>query len=407
MMKLPLFVAKRYLFSRKKRTIINVISWISLAGIAVGTTALIVVLSVYNGIGNLTQSLFNVFDPELVVQPVQGKSFGTSAIAYAELQSTPGVAAVSEVVEENAWVTYRDNESIVTLRGVDDGYAAISGLDTMIYDGQYVLHEGGISFLLLGADLYYNLGINSYSNSPLAVHIPKRGGGIGMTMEEAFNTDYAYVAGNFYVQQDIDNQYAVAPIDMVRRLLNYAPDEVSWLAVALDKGANVDRVKASLQQLLGDEYAVKDRFEQQPLYYKIFRSERLGVFLILSLIVLIATLNLVASLSLLIIDKRKDVATLKSMGMEDRDIRRVFFDEGLIIGLVGALGGLAVGFAICWLQQRYGWVKMGSDNLIVNAFPVAMRVQDFVYTFVLVAALSTLSVLFTVGRAKIGDGKKV
>ncbi len=405
-MKLPLFVAKRYLFSRKKRTIINVISWISLVGIAVGTTALIVVLSVYNGIGNLTQSLFNVFDPELVVEPVQGKSFCTSTIAYSELLSVPGVAAVSEVVEENAWVTYRDNESIVTLRGVDDRYAAISGLDTMIYDGSYVLSEGGLNFLLLGADLYFNLGINSYSNSPLAVHIPKRRGGIGLTMEDAFNTDYAYVAGNFYVQQDVDSRYVVAPIDMVRGLLDYDADEVSSIAVALSEGTPVGRVKDAIQALLGDDYAVKDRFEQQPLYYKIFRSERLGVFLILSLIVLIATLNLVASLSLLIIDKRKDVATLKSMGMEDRDIRRVFFDEGLIIGLVGAVCGLVVGFVICWLQQRYGLVKMGSDNLIVNAFPVAMRVQDFGATFLLVALLATLSVLFTVRRAKIGDRAK-
>ena len=188
-------------------------------------------------------------------------------------------------------------------------------------------------------------------------------------------------------------------------LMDYTPDEVTSLSVALENEKSVKRIKQQLQTLLGEEYTVKDRFEQQPLYYKIFRSERLGVFLILSLIILIATLNLIASLSLLIIDKRKDIQTMKSMGMEDKTIRSTFFSEGMMIGVIGAVAGLVIGFVICWLQQHYGIVKMGGGNLIVNAFPVAMRLSDFVATFVMVMLLTALSVLFTVRHAKL-DSKQ-
>ena len=173
----------------------------------------------------------------------------------------------------------------------------------------------------------------------------------------------------------------------------------------MENEKSVKRIKQQLQTLLGEEYTVKDRFEQQPLYYKIFHSERLGVFLILSLIILIATLNLIASLSLLIIDKRKDIQTMKSMGMEDKTIRSTFFSEGMMIGVIGAVAGLVIGFVICWLQQHYGIVKMGGGNLIVNAFPVAMRLSDFVATFVMVMLLTALSVLFTVRHAKL-DSKQ-
>lgn len=399
------FIARRYLFSHKKKTVINVISWISLIGIAVGTTALIVVLSVYNGIGQLTQTLFNVFDPELVVEPAQGKTFHTDSIAYDAICRCDGVTSVSQLVEENAWITHKHNEAIVQLRGVDDRYGGMTGLDTMIYDGEYFLSDetaGGtpVAFLLFGGEIYYNLGLGSYTNSPVAVHIPKRGSGIGFSMEDAFNSSYAYSAGSFYIQQEIDSRYVVADIDFVRQLMDYAPDEVTALAVAVDNPRHTDHVKDRLQELLGDGYTVKDRFDQQPLYYKVFKSERLGVFLILSLIVLIATLNLVASLSLLIIDKRKDIATLKSMGMERDDIRRTFFVEGVMISLVGVVAGLVVGFVVCLLQQQFGIVKMGS-NFVTDAFPVAMRIIDFVATLLVVTLLSVGAVWFTVRKAKI------
>ena len=284
-------MARRYFFSRKQKTVINIISWISLIGIAVSTAALIVVLGVYNGIGNLTQTLFNSFDPPLLVQPAEGKTFHTSDIDYSTLCSLDGVTAVSQIAEENAWVTYRHNEAIVSLRGVDSQYPKITGLDTLLYEGVYVLKseyggygsdsdslsQPGINaytyFLLFGAEVYYNLGIREASNLPVAVHIPKRGVAMGLTMEEAFNTGYAMPGGNFYIQQDIDNMYVVADISFVRQLMDYADDECTSLAIALQPRAKVQKVKKEVAQLLGDGFTVKDRMEQQPIYYKVFRSE--------------------------------------------------------------------------------------------------------------------------------------
>lgn len=409
-------IAQRYLFARKRKSVVNVISWISLIGLAVGATALIVVLSVYNGIGDLTQSLFNVFDPELIVEPTQGKTFHTSDIDYDKLKTIRGVTGISEIVEENAWITNKQNESIVHLRGVDSTYGRMTGLDTMLYEGTYMLQGvtttthiadseeddevipiSDIYFLIFGGEIFSNLGIGTYSNSPVAIHIPKRGGGIGLSMDEAFNNGYAYPAGYFYLQQEIDSKYVVADINLVRNLMDYSDDEVTALAISTD--GHTQKVEKALENILGDQFTVKDRFQQQPLYYKVFKSERLGIILILSLIILIATLNLVASLSLLIIDKRRDIRILRSMGMTSQDIRHIFFTEGIMISAVGVVGGLIVGFIVCLLQQKFGIIKMGG-NFIVNAFPVAMRLTDFIQTFLLVMILSAGSVFLTTRRER-------
>lgn len=409
-----LYIARRYFFSRKRRTVVNVISWISLAGIAVSTAALVVVLSVYNGIGEVTQGLFNAFDAPLVVQPAKGKTLHATRSDLDALRGVEGVAAVAQVVQENAWMTYRHNEAIVALRGVDGVYHRVTGLDTLLYEGTYRLadtvltaaDEEGVAdtavlhYLLMGAEVYYNLGVRDVSNVPVAVHIPKRGAALGLTMQEAFNTGYALPGGNFYIQQDIDNRYVVTDIAFVRSLMDYAPDECTQLCLGLAPDAKPERVKERVRALLGDGYRVMDRFEQQPIYYKVFRSERLGIYFILALIVLISTLNLVASLSLLMMDKRHDAATLRAMGMEGRAVRRIFRIEGLMISGLGVLAGLLLGFIVCFVQQRFGIIKMGS-NFVVSAFPVAMRGVDFLNTTVMVTALSGLAVLFAVRKTKI------
>lgn len=403
-MNLPFLVARRYLFARKRKTIINVISWISLIGIAVGSMALIVVLSVYNGIGELTQSLFNVFDPELMIEAREGKSFSTgNGFPMQQLEQTPGVASVTPIVEENAWVIYKQNEQILMLRGVGKDYLTHSGLINNLSERlNYDLGDDNGSYgILLGGNLYFALGINYMDqNTPLVVHIPKRKAGIGLTVNDAFNTRYAMVLDFFSVQNDIDSKYAVADIGFVRALLDYAPDEVSFLALGVDSSYSAGKVKQQVQALVGDKYRVKDRFEQQPLYYKIYSTERLGIFLILSIIILIASFNLIASLSLLIIDKSDDNRLMLCLGAEKRTLRRIFFAEGVMISVVGVAIGLAVGFVVCFLQQQFGIVKMGDGNFIVDAFPVAMRFVDFVTVFALVIALSLLSVWFTVRRAK-------
>ena len=467
-------IAVRYLFSRKQRSVVNVISWISLVGLMVSTMALIVVLSVYNGIGDVTKSLFNTFDPELVIEPAEGRTFHTSDIDMGALMKTEGVERVARIVTETAWVTYGQNQAIVKLRGVDTNYAALTGIDTLLALGEYRLTAEGTTTLVVGGQIFHDLAMRLPSAIPAAVHIPKRGTtSLGLTMDQAFNIGYAYPVGNFFIQQDIDRQYVLTDIAFVQRLMNYAPDECTSLALKLAPGADVDEVRDRVAEILSSRVSgrvteslsgkvarlqssrvteslsskdamqpnnsatqplshsatqppshsatqplshsatqplshsatqpllVKDRHDQQPLYYKIYRTERLGIYLVLSLIVLISTLSLVASLSLLIINKRDDIFILRSMGMERRTIRRAFLAEGLLICAMAVVLGLVLGFVVCWLQQTFGIIRMGDGNFVVSAFPVSMRAVDFLATFLLVMAISTLSVALTVRRARV------
>jgi len=415
-------IAVRYLFSRKQRSVVNVISWISLVGLMVSTMALIVVLSVYNGIGDVTKSLFNTFDPELVIEPAEGRTFHTSDIDMGALMRTEGVERVARIVTETAWVTYGQNQAIVKLRGVDTNYAALTGIDTLLALGEYRLTAEGTTTLVVGGQIFHDLAMRLPSAIPAAVHIPKRGTtSLGLTMDQAFNIGYAYPVGNFFIQQDLDRQYVLTDIAFVQRLMNYAPDECTSLALKLAPGADVDEVRDRVAESLSGKVAtqsnnsapqppshsathpllVKDRHDQQPLYYKIYRTERLGIYLVLSLIVLISTLSLVASLSLLIINKRDDIFILRSMGMERRTIRRAFLAEGLLICAMAVVLGLVLGFVVCWLQQTFGIIRMGDGNFVVSAFPVSMRAVDFLATFLLVMAISTLSVALTVRRARV------
>lgn len=406
-------IAVRYLFSRKQRSVVNVISWISLVGLMVSTMALIVVLSVYNGIGDVTKSLFNTFDPELVIEPAEGRTFHTSDIDMGALMRTEGVERVARIVTETAWVTYGQNQAIVKLRGVDTNYATLTGIDTLLALGEYRLTAEGTTTLVVGGQIFHDLAMRLPSAIPAAVHIPKRGTtSLGLTMDQAFNIGYAYPVGNFFIQQDIDRQYVLTDIAFVQRLMNYAPDECTSLALKLAPGADVDEVRDRVAEIVSGRVAmqsnnspthtllVKDRHDQQPLYYKIYRTERLGIYLVLSLIVLISTLSLVASLSLLIINKRDDIFILRSMGMERRTIRRAFLAEGLLICAMAVVLGLVLGFVVCWLQQTFGIIRMGDGNFVVSAFPVSMRAVDFLATFLLVMAISTLSVALTVRRAR-------
>lgn len=416
-----LFIAWRYFFARRNKSVVNIISRISLIGISVCAFALIVVLSVYNGIGQLTQSLFNVFDPQLLVEPSAGKCFRMDSVTFGQLKSLEGVAEVTPIVEEKAWVTYGQYQSIVDLRGVDASYARQTGIDTLIYNGRWIFgpgdgvaEYGGATMsdngMVVGAEVYYRLGLSRFSNMPLSVYIPKRTTGFAFSMNDAFNQEVAVPMGYFVVQQDVDSRYALCNIQLVRHLLDYADDEFTSLAIALDAGADPDKVKARVEACLSASsrtdgngeaaFSVKDRFEQQPLYFKIFRSERLAIYMILALITFISTFTLIASTALLIIDKRHDSMLLRAVGMETNSIRKVFFLQGLFIAVFGTLAGLAVGFVVCFVQQQYGIVPMG-DNFVTRAFPVAMQAQDFFFTFLLVVGISAVSVWFTTRRCEV------
>ena len=414
-MKIEGLIAVRYLFSRKQRSVVNVISWVSLVGLMVSTTALIVVLSVYNGIGDITKQLFGTFDPELSIEPTEGKTFHTSTLDLQRLRAVDGVDRVSCLVSEVAWITHGQNQAIVKLRGVDADYAAVTGIDTLVLDGgSYSLsyappdpEEGTLptASLIVGGQIFHDLAMTLPASNPVQVRIPKRGStSMNANVDDNFNPGLAYPVAQFYIQQDIDRQYVITDIDFVRQLMRYDPDEVTSLAVKLRPGADPDKVKQALLHYLtpvsSTPLTVKDRYDQQPLYFKIYRTERLGIYLILSLIILISTLSLVASLSLLILNKRGDIFILRSMGMEPRNIRRAFLLEGLLICAIAVVAGLVLGFLLCFLQQQFGIIGMGDGHFVVPSFPVAMRAIDFLLTFLLVMAISTLSVTLTVKKLR-------
>jgi lipoprotein-releasing system permease protein len=392
----PFYIARRYLISKKSHNIINIISAISVAGVTVGAMALIIVLSVFNGFEDLVVSLFNSFNPDLQVTVSQGKTFTPDSLAKARILQIPGVTALAEVVEENALMKYKEKQYIVTLKGVPADYGEMSRLDTMITEGHFVLRDSTIDFAVLGYGVAYYLDarLNDYM-TPISVYVPLRAASPGTA--QTFRQETIYPSGFFSIQQDYDVKYALVPIDFARRLLDYT-SEVTSLEIKTRPGADTRVIASQVRGLMGGKFVVRDRFQQQEFIYKIMKSEKWAIFLILSFILLIATVNVIGSLSMLILDKRKDIAVLRSMGAGDRVIRRIFLTEGLMISFGGALAGMILGAVICWVQMRFGVIKLGAPDstFVISSYPVSMQPADFILVFATVMATGLLAAWYPV-----------
>ncbi|MBO4615458.1 MAG: ABC transporter permease [Bacteroidales bacterium] len=385
-MSFPFYIASRYLVSKKSRNAINIISIISIAGVAVGTAALIIVLSVFNGFEDLLTRLNNSFDPDIKVLPASGKTFVPDASFESALNDCDLVSTISYTLEENALLQYNDKQVIATVKGVDDNFFRITGLDSMVVRGDALLYNGKASCAIMGAGVAYSMGVICDYIEPLAVSVPSRTAEIKGNFSDAasdlLNSISLYPAGIFAIQQEYDARYVVMPIDEVRRLLEF-DREVGAAEIKLKAGAESDEAVKQLSAKLGDKFKILDRNMQHEYSYKIMQSEKWAIFMILIFILLIASFNIIASITMLIIDKRNDISILRSMGADDSDIRRIFFIEGLGISLVGAVVGLFVGGLICWLQMTYGFVKLGggSGSFIIDAYPVAIHVVDVLWSF--------------------------
>jgi lipoprotein-releasing system permease protein len=401
-MNLPSFIARRYFFSKKSQRAINIVSMISMFGVMVGTGALIVVLSVFNGFESLVISLYNSFDPEIKITAAEGKTFTASASLLEQIRKTEGVSAASVTLEENILVKYRDKQYIATMKGVDDAFAKVSGLDTMLADSrrdvaasgenQFQLTSGDTDFAVVGGGIAYNLQLNMGDYfSQLDLYAPRKNAGSLNHPEEAFNRKFISPSGVFSIQQEFDSKYIIVPIRFAREMLE---DEIniSSIEVAVRPGASTEVVKAQLAGLAGDQYKVLSRLEQHALLYRIMKSEKWAVFLILAFILLIATFNVVGSLTMLIIEKQKDIAVFYSMGADAVLIRKIFFAEGLMITLFGAVLGLFTGGVICFLQQQFAIIQLGnSGSFVVEAYPVAMKLSDFFYVFITVFIIGSFA----------------
>ncbi|MDR0295560.1 MAG: ABC transporter permease [Prevotellaceae bacterium] len=391
-MRLALFIARRYLFAKKSHNVINIISMISVVGIAVGTLALVVVLSVYNGFDDLVKSLHTTFDPDLRITPAKGKVFSPHTAAFDELRTLPEVASFCEIIEENVLLQYCDKQDIVTLKGVDSLFEATTPVRNAVHIGEFSLHTGEIEQAVLGSAVAAKLRVGIYFLDPLEVYIPKRAGSINiLSPAEALNRGVLYPAGIFSIEQIFDNKYVFVPLAFMRRLLSYT-DEVSAVEIRLQAGINEQQMMKRVQQLLGDEFVVKDRYLQNESVYLMMMSEKAMIYAILLFIVIIISCNVLGSLAMLIIEKKDDVTTLKSMGANDSLIRQIFLLEGWMISLLGVVCGIVSGLFLCYLQQCFGLLTV-PDSLLVDTYPVRILWSDVLLVALSVSAIGFVAAL--------------
>ncbi len=393
-MQFTLFMAKRYLFSRKSHHLINIISTISVAGLAIGTAALIIILSVFNGFEQVITNLYNSINPDLMITAKQGKTFSTAHFPLEKIKNKPEVRAIVEMMEEDALFKYQQQQYIGKLRGYSANFIKVSHADTLIQDGTFLLQSGKTNYAVVGSGVAWILGINSLRQTPVIdVFVPKRGLKSSLQFENAFNSILLPVSGVFSVQPDMDQQYIFTSIDAVRKLMDYSPDIVSSLEIYLNKSASLQKIQTEIKNISGKKYNIKNRFEQNETLFKIMKSEKLAVFLILVFILLLTSFNMVGSVSLLIVEKIKDIAVLKIMGAEKRTIRRIFISQGMLITLTGTMAGLIAGLIILFLQQHFGIIKLGngSGGFIIDAYPVHMKILDFIIVFFTVQVIGLLA----------------
>jgi lipoprotein-releasing system permease protein len=388
----PFFIAKRYLISKKSHNAINIISGISVAGVCIGTMALVIVLSAFNGLSDLVESLYNSFDPAIRITVKQGKTFDAAAPELSELKKMKGIAYYNEVVEGNALLKFNEKQCVATIKGVSNQFAQMNGFDTLVREGRYDLSKNNI---IIGKGLAYILQTGPEDMfSPISVYAPKRGISSSINPEDGLNEMKVYIAGEFTINDDFDYKYVIMDIEKARALLDYT-NEVTSLELALQKGENMEAMQEKISRLLGDKYTVENREQQNALLYKTLRSEKLWTFIILFFILIIATFNVIGSLTMLIIEKKKDITILHNMGADIGLIRKIFLVEGMLITFIGAFSGMFLGVLICWLQRIFSLVKF-DQGYVVDAYPVSFHTLDFIVTILAVMLIGFFAAWYPV-----------
>lgn len=391
-MKLAFFIAKRYLFAKKSTNAINIISGISTLGVFIGTAALVIILSVFNGFEGLVVSLYNKFSPDIKIESTVGKSFDPNTSNIQTVLQSDVVLHAVFVLEEKVLLRYNDNQYIATLKGMSQEYESIGKLDSAISQGRNVLRVGEQDFAVLGTGVAYRLGVFiDTAYEPIQFFAPKKTARISINPADEFNQDAIYASGIFQVQQEFDDKYVLVPLRFARNLLDEEVN-ISSIEISLKSDAEVAKFKQMSTEVLGKDFSVKNRYEQDELLYKILNSEKWAVYLILTFVLIIAICNIIGSLTMLVIDKKKDIAVLLSMGAENGLIKRIFLLEGMMISMIGAISGLVIGAAFCWLQIKYGFISIsGAETLSISAYPMEMKWTDFILVFATVLAISFIA----------------
>ena len=399
-MHLPLFIARRYLFAKKSHNVINIISAISAVGMAIGTAALIIILSIYNGFDELVKSTLSNVEPDILITPAKGKVFIPNGETFDRIRQNPLIDEYDLILQENVFVDYDGHQGIAKAKGVDSAFEAESPLAEHITNGEFSLHKGQLPQMVVGAGLAYKMGMNPAFLASAELYFPIRDRNFSLANPAAsIETVRMRPSGIFSVNQQIDNDLIIVPIEEMRKLLGYE-EEVSGVEIRLAEGSTAKDIRSAIKHIqkeLGPEFKVLDRFRQNPSLYKMMRYEKAAIFLILIFVIIIIALNIFGSITMLIIEKKDDIETYRSLGATDQMLRRTFTLEGWLISLLGLAAGLVVGIGFSLAQQHFGFIKM-PGSFLVNAYPVILQWQDVLATIAGVALIGYIIALLPVRR---------
>lgn len=386
------FIGLRYLFSPKKHHAINVISIISMIGIMVSSAALIIVLSVFNGMEGLVRSSFNSFNPDYQILPKEGKVFATDTFPMAELQKLKSVQEVFEVVSDMTLMTYNEKQLLVSVKGVSPDYLHSMGIDSLLIDGNATLQYSEGPAAVMGAIAAGNIQLNLHSPEQLKVYYPKRLLKNLADPSKAFNIDYVIPSGVFASYTEYDEKYVFVPLDFARSIMNYE-NEVTSIELKLRNPGNYAKIRTSIEKVLGENYILKDKYQQEESLYKTMKSEKLMVFVILAFILVVAGFNMIGTLSMLIIEKKDDLSVLYAMGARKSLVRKIFLVQGGFISLLGGLAGLLIGLLVCFLQMKFHIVGLGdgSSGYLINYYPVQIEWLDFAFVLLTILIISLIT----------------
>lgn len=390
-MNTSIYIAKRYLFSRKKMHAINIISGVSMLGVFVGSAALVIILSVFNGFEKVILSLYSNFTPELKIEPKQGKTFDPNTAYFNALHRDPKLFSFTEVLEEKALIRYGPTGQFIgTVRGVSDEFLKNRQLDSTIEKGTFTLNYDDHYMAVIGATVQGKLSVNIHDQlSPLEIYSPRRNASNSADPLSAFEVRYIYPSGIFNIQSDF-NSLIITPIGFMRGLLN-EPKNISAINLNYKKGTDLQNVQEDLKDKIGSMFTIKNRYEQNADLYKTLNYERWFIFMILVFVLIIAIFNIIGSLTMLVIDKQKDIAILTSLGADKQLIQSIFFFEGMMISFIGCIVGMAVGLIFCILQQQFAFIKFGDNLTAIDAYPVALKFTDFILVFLTVTCIAAIA----------------
>ena len=395
-MRFPFLIARRYLFAKKSHNAVNVISAVSVVGVAVGTLALVIVMSVFNGFEDLTKKLYSTFDPDLKITLKVGKNFTADPAQLKLLHDDPDVLTFSQTVEENVMVKYGDQEEIAVLKGVDERYRHVTVIDSMMYEGNFDLWVQETPQAVVGLTMAYKLRLGLHFITPLRFYAIRNRPTVSLNPVDAMNQKIIFPSGKFAIDEEIDSRYILVPIEFARSL--FENDTITGaIEVKLKFGADEAKAQKRVAAIFGDGFDVKTTYQQKEFAYKVLKSEKFVTFMILTFVLLIASFNVVGSLSMLMIEKKRDMFILQSMGTDRQMLSRIFITQGWMIVLAGAFAGLVLGAILCLLQMEFGFFKITeAGTYIIDSYPVALRGKDFVMILLAVAGVSFLTIYFPV-----------